>query len=170
MALPNTADPCHNVAGPVRVYVNTGSGGTLELLGLTLNGVQIEEQDFTSGVPSDEFGGQEGPPSDYQLFGVLHRIDLELGRYDEAVLLKLGQRANPAVSGNPFPGMLLKCSGKTVRVALSGANFYRNYPAAYVLGPIRRAPLGSQFTRAQISLTATAKVGDTIWDEADKPV
>ena len=169
MPFPTPPTLCHNVAGAAQIWVGTGPGGAKEFLGYTINGVNIEEQDFTSGVPSDDFGGTEGPPSDYQLFGVLHRIDLELGKFSDAVLLRVGQRANPAVNTGVanVPGMLLRCSGKAFKVAIRAPNFYRLYEEMFLLGPARRSPIGSQFTRAAISLTATASVGQTIWNAND---
>lgn len=78
-----------NIPGPCEVLVDTGSTNALESLGWTVNGAQIEQIDFEHEVKGDQNGGDEGSPIEIQYLGYIHRVTLDLSKYDEAVLSKI---------------------------------------------------------------------------------
>lgn len=161
------ADPpviCPVVAGPCQVWVDTGSARALEFLGWSVNGVTIEQTTFQGEIHSDENGGDQGPPSDYQLFGHQHRISMELSKFQAAVLNKLDGRYNPNVTGADV-GMLLSCSQATFRLLLKAPNFVRNYPTTIIPDPIELGPVGSNASRARITFIARAALDGTLWNE-----
>ncbi len=146
--------PCNNVAGKVQVWVDTGVGNSLEFLGYTINGVEIEEMTFMSNIPSDEQGGTEGPPADIQHMGDLHYIRLELGQYFDTVLAKIRARLKGATEGASItPGTLIRCGGYTFRVLLFAPNYVRNYVACIPRGAMR-VNVGTQFSRALVEFEA----------------
>ncbi len=146
---------CPFVAGPVEVWVDTGAGNTLEFLGRTTNGIDLQNRGYTSDVPGDQNGGDQGVPIDTQYFGQEHIIDGEYSTFDDAVLTKVEARVNPG-SGitNPVVGFLMNCGGGSYRVVLKAANFQRNYVNCFVSGSVGRTPVGSQYTRARVTFIA----------------
>lgn len=162
MTAPNI---CAVVAGPCEVWVDTGTSRVLEFLGWSLGGITIEELAYHSPIHSDENGGVQGPPVDFQLFGHQHRISMELSKFQESVLAKLDPRYNPeTTAGSVGVGMLLGCATATFRLLLKAPNFVRNYLATVILEPIELAPVGSQASRARIAFTANVVTGGTLWD------
>ena len=164
---------CANVAGPLEIWVGTGALLALEFLGWTVNGADIEESPFFSPIVSDEYGGDAGPPSDYQLMGTQHRISLEMSKYNETVAAKLNNFYNTvqAVTDSltASVGMLINCNSLTTRLLLVGGpagspTFVRNYPAAMIIEPFGRAPIGAQATRARLGFISNAKAGVTPWN------
>ncbi len=172
----NVAAPptiCANVAGPLQIWVATGAALALEFLGWTINGAEISEQPFIAPLASDDFGGDQGPPSDYQIMGVQHRIGLELLKYQKAVAAKLENFYNlialSTASGTAGVGMLTTCTPLTTRVLLlsgdpSAPQYVRNYPLAQIIEPIEYAPIGSQASRLRVNFIINAKAGITPWD------
>jgi len=156
---------CAVVAGPCEVWVDTGVDRALEFLGWSVGGISIEEQAYHTPIYSDQNGGDQGPPSDYQLFGHLHRIAMELSKFQDAVLSRLSPRINPAtLTSNVGPGMLVGCSAATFRLLLKAPAFIRNYPATVILDPIDIAPVGSQASRARLTFTANVTPGGVLWN------
>lgn len=165
MAFPTVPATCANVAGPVAVWVDSGVANAVEFLGYTTNGLSIEEQQFQAPVHSDSAGGEQGPPIDYQQFGLQHRIQMEFTQYAETILSKLSLRYNPNIdNANIGVGMLLVCGSGTWRFIFKGPNFIRNYPICVLEGPIERSPIGSQHTRARISIISNAIAGALPWN------
>ncbi len=165
---------CAVVAGPVAIWVGTGSAASMEFLGWTINGATIEEQPFIAPLASDDYGGDQGPPSDYQVMGGQHRISLELQRYVPAVLAKLENFYNAAAlasaSGTAQVGMLLNCLPLTTRLLIVAGDpatftYCRNYPEALIIDPIELSPIGSQATRARVSFIVNYKAGVTPWNQ-----
>lgn len=157
---------CTPVAGPLEIWIGTGASNALEFLGWTTNGAQIEESSMMSPVHSDEAGGEQGVPVDYQIFGYQHRISLEMTKYQTAILSKLSLRYNQNISsGIAGVGMLVSCNGATFRLLLTAPNFVRNYPVTYILDPIDISPIGTQHSRARLSLTVNAPVGTVIFNQ-----
>lgn len=153
---------CTQVAGPVGIWTGTGSAFALEHLGWSLDGVQIQEIPFITGVPSDLNGGTDGPPVDFQVFPSQHRIILDLNIFDPTVEAKVALRANPAAAVSATVGMLIGCSGQYYRVLLYGTNFVRNYPYCIPMEPLD-FNVGSKFTRKQITFMAQT-IGGVIWN------
>lgn len=173
----NVASPpptiCANVAGPLQIWVGTGTAMALEFLGWTINGAEISEQPFIAPLASDDYGGDQGPPSDYQLMGSQHRIGLELLKYQKTVAAKLENFFNSAAlssaSGTAGVGMLLGCTPLTTRVLLlsgdpASPQYVRNYPLALILEPLEYSPIGSQASRLRVNFIVNAKAGVQPWD------
>jgi hypothetical protein len=174
MPIPVPPATCFFSAGPCQVWVNTGADGAMEFLGFSVNGISITENVFMTPIPSDENGGNEGPPADYQLMGRQDEISMELGKFNPLVLARLIVRANPGVntSINPSVGLLLGCAGKMYRLCLVGCapsdtnpRFIRNYPACVLPAPIQRTPVGSQIMRASVTFLANVQNG-VLWNES----
>lgn len=159
MAAPNI---CATVGGPLEIWVDTGAANGMEFLGWTANGAQIEEIGFHSPIVSDQNGGDQGPPVDYQFFGLQHRVTLELTKFQSTVVAKVGARYNPNTSSASVGvGMLLGCVGAQFRLLLKSTtgNFIRNYLGAVVLDPVDYSPVGSQATRIRCAFTCNAVDG-----------
>ncbi len=165
---------CAVVAGPVEIWVGTGTSEALEFLGWTVNGVSIQERPFVTPIVSDEYGGSGGPPADYQLMGMQHRISLELSKYQSAVLAKLDRFYNSIAlgAGAAGVGMLLGCGGLATRLLMragpaGSSTFVRNYSQAFVIDPVELAPVGAQATRARVNFVVNAKAGIIPWDTSE---
>lgn len=97
-----------------------------------------------SDVPGDQNGGSEGPPIDIQYYGQIHRVRLEMSKYDKAVAEKLGARllgGAAGVIGANTPGSLLAGGSLYHRLLLkstttAGGTSARNYVAAICRGAI----------------------------------
>jgi len=160
MTNPTPPAICAVVAGPLQVWLDTGTANALQFLGWNSNGASIEEIPYNAPIHSDENGGEQGPPVDYQYFGMQHRLTFELTKFQPAVLALLAARYNPNTSSSSVGvGMLLGCSNANFRCLLWGPNFVRNYLAAIPLEPIDWSPVGAQATRIRVSLTCNAVNG-----------
>lgn len=160
MTLPSPPAVCAQYAGPLQVWTDVGSSNALQFVGWTVNGAEIEEIAYMAPIHSDENGGEAGPPIDYQYFGAQHRITLEFQKYQPAVLASWEARYNPnASSANVGVGMLLACSNAMFRCLLFAAvggvaNYIRNYIGCVIPEPIGFSPVGTQASRARVTLLA----------------
>lgn len=152
-----------NVAGAVLVKVGTGSASALESLGYSINGVDIQEDVYTGDVPGDQNGGDSGPPIEIQYFGEVHRISLDLSKYDPAIAAKIQPKYKGGTAGVVgTPGSLFFAAGTYFRLLLLGTNFTRNY-----LGAIPRQPMGinvgTKFSVQRFIFECHA-VSGTVWN------
>jgi hypothetical protein len=162
--------PCAVNGGPLQVWVDTASSNGMEFLGYTVNGAEIEETGMLSPIHDDTAGGDQGPPTDFQLMGGEHRISIELMKYQTTVLAKLEAGYN--VHQTPSVGMFLGCGQGLFRCLLYGPNFTRNYSTSNSAGygncaliePISRSPVGTQASRARVSFTAPHLAGVQPWN------
>lgn len=152
--------PCYTQAGPLQIWVSTGSANAMELLGWTRGGIQITEQAFQVPLTSDVSGGPEGPPDDYQYLGEMHQIVAELARYDTAILAKLARRINAGVATRT-KGMLVACSTGYFRALFLSTNFVRNYTRIFIPEPIDMAPIGTPVMYPRISFTGLEDSANT---------
>lgn len=127
--------PCANSAGAVDIWVSTGSGGTYEALGRSVNGVQISDNPYFVPVYSDGNGGEQGAPVDYQYLGKQGYLAFDCSQYDDAVAAKIRDRI--PVTATFVPGMLVGCASAFFKVILYGPNIRRRYLAAIPLEPIQ---------------------------------
>lgn len=146
--------------------VSVDTGGGLEELGLTANGVQIVQQDFWESVPTDENGGDAGPPSDELYHGEVHLIQLELTNWDDVVAGQIQYRTNKA---SPTAGQYENCKlmigdSAAMRVLLNGPNFTRNYPRCIPKGPINLGPIGARYSRLFVTFVAYSTAGASLTD------
>jgi hypothetical protein len=104
-------------------------------------------------VPGDQNGGTEGPPIDVQNFGLIHRVTLELSKYDQDVVAKLERRVNNSTGF--YSGDLIIARTHYFRLLLHGirdasTTFARNYLYTMVREPIS-FNAGSKFSTLRIS-------------------
>jgi hypothetical protein len=125
----------------------------MQFLGVTRNGIEINEQAFISELKSDYGGGEQGPPTDYQYLGEMHSIVAELAQWNPEVLAVLETRVNAAYALTRTKGQLLRCSGAYFRVLFLAANFGRNYTNVYINEPIAYSPVGTPATFPRITFT-----------------
>lgn len=115
-----------NVPGSVLVKVGLGSANALVDLGYTVDGVEIEENEFVEDVKSDRYGGSGGPVIDVQFLGMGAIINLNLVEFDPEVFAKMQSRlaTDSTISANPgrvtTPGTLLFAGGGLFRTCLIG--------------------------------------------------
>jgi hypothetical protein len=118
-----------NYDGPVLVKVATPASGTLDSMGYTEDGAEVEKQAFQYNVYGDQNGGVDGPPIDVQYMGEIARIRLVFTSFDLTIKAKLDAMVAGATAGTPtVPGTLqFTESGKTFRVLLSPTNNPLNF-------------------------------------------
>lgn len=95
------------VNGSALVYVGTGSGGALELLGYTDNGVDIQINYNRAEIFTDIYGPMT--PHDFQDMGMTARIVVPLIAMDRSVLTKwlvFGDNSGSSGSGLASTGLL----------------------------------------------------------------
>lgn len=149
----------YNVTGAVTISVAAPAGGTLEELGLSINGVEITEEVFTGRVDVDTFGGEEGPPGDMQYFGEIHVIQCTLSKYDSAVYDKVRAGLAGGTAGTPgTSGTLYMQQSKTWRLLLVSSGGVRNYTNVIFHRP-KSYKWGTQFLRP--TLIAEAHVNQS---------
>ncbi len=131
----NRSDTIH-VDGPAQLLIAPayGANSTLAFLGFTASGVDITERIYTDDVPTDENGGEKGPPADIQVFGETHEIRLQMTRWDETQLDLIRARqaqlnGNVANSGGansagaPITGITAR--SQVGNLLISGQSAYR---------------------------------------------
>lgn len=152
-----------NVAGACLIRSGTGSASALEDVGYSINGVEIQEDVFTGDVPGDQNGGDQGPPIDIQYFGEVHRLSIDLSKYDPAVVAKIQAKYKGGTAGAiGTPGSLIIGATTYYRILLTATNFTRNY-----LGAIPRQPMsvnaGTKFSVQRLLFDCYA-ISGTIWN------
>jgi hypothetical protein len=159
------------VDGASQILVGTGGGGALQLLGYSVNGVEIIEDAFMGDVPGDLNGGDLGPPIDIQYFGQIDRVRIEMSQYDPAIMDLIRPRLNgnaPGLIGTP--GSLIGAGGFGYRVLILPSSNLRI--RNYLLG-IPRQPIsgnkGTRFSRPILEFECHAvNLGGTVtlWNTA----
>src|SRR5690348_5025129 len=105
------------VNGPALVYTGTGSAGALELLGYTVDGVDIDIVENTSPIMTDLFGPET--PQDFQAMGMVARIVCSLIAIDRTVFNKVtGKGDRTAVGEINTPGIVMGVGGYAFRVGI----------------------------------------------------
>jgi len=161
-----------HVFGAAQVYV--GDSTEVELLGYTRDGVEIRLESRFLDVPSDDMGGEAGPPANVQYLGEIAVIRLELTKYDLTVADKL-QRLNGLTAGQVgTPGTFIfsdsaqyeKSFRLLIRSAVeeNGVPTPWNFPRAFLREAIE-VNKGSRFTRLLAVFEAHAKNGILYNDE-----
>lgn len=158
MPLSPTNPPFH-VNGTALIYTGTGSGGGLEQLGISVDGVEIEEVSFTEFVHTDATGPYV--PADIQEFGYLVMIRYELVAYDREVLWRVRRRSNePDLGLMPSMGRLIGQYGhlKRLHIASPDEGAPHNYPFTFLSGA-RRCRLGTKRKSWLLEHTAIPNIG-----------
>lgn len=148
--------------GAAPVSVGTGSTNALQQLGYTVGGCEITSEKLIEDVPGDQGGGEGGIPIEFQHFGRIDRVHLELSKVDLAVFAKLetaintnGSLSTITAGTSPIPGSLILSNLAYFRLLINPTNgiLIRNYPIAiprdaHVLGPI-----GTKWARVVVDFT-----------------
>lgn len=150
------------VTGKALVKVDTGTSNALESLGYSINGIEISDEPFYSDVPSDENGGDEGPPIDVQYFGSVATIRMELSRWDSAVAAKVFPFLYGGTAGTQgTPGALM--SNNSFRLVIEPTSDPRNYPIAFPSEPIELNK-GTKYSRLAITWKAYGFTNSLLWN------
>lgn len=119
------------VFGPALVRTGTGTTDALEDLGYSINGVQIIEESLTLDVHGDQNGGDAGVPLDIQYMGAIHRIQMDLSKWDATVAAKIFPHLKGGTAGQIGTiGSLLSSGSQMYRLLISPTTGPRNYLAA----------------------------------------
>lgn len=151
------------IPGATPVKVGTGAANALQLLGYTVNGAEISAENLWEDVPGDQGGGEGGVPIDFQMFGQIHHIHLELSKWDAAVLALLEACVNSVgslttiVAGtSPVPGSLILANAAHFRLLINPpliASMIRNYPICLPRQP-HVVNVGTKWARLVMDWTA----------------
>lgn len=142
------------VFGTVYVKTGTGSADALEDVGFSVNGVTITAEAFFEDIKGDENGGDGGPPIEIQYFGEMHRVRIELNKWDSTVVGHL-QRLKGGTAGTPGAvGTLVFAGSKHFRLLLDNAAHAapRNYLCA-VLRDAQEINIGSRHSVYRLEFT-----------------
>jgi hypothetical protein len=111
--------PTIHVNGTTAIRTGTGGSGALELLGHSLDGVDLDFEDMREFVYSDAGGGPNMLPIDVQEFGEVCTVSADLIVYDEAVFTKIRKRPGAAAEGQlSAPGRLMGVNGDLYRLLI----------------------------------------------------
>ena len=116
------------VDGLASIKTATPTGGSLILLGYSINGVEITERVYTLDVNSDENGGDAGPPIDVQYMGEMHQIRMLMPKYDVTEIDKIRAVLASGTAGTPgTAGTLMFTAVETFRLLIHTVSRPRNY-------------------------------------------
>ena len=134
------------VAGPVIVTFNSLQ------IGYSRDGVQIRFEPRWIDVPSDEYGGASGAPSDAQLVGAIATVSADLTKYDKAEVRKLTSfQGTVGVAGTlPAFGTLMRQDTKVQILYLNGANEDFTFAKSFVRQAIE-VNKGTRFSSAMMA-------------------
>lgn len=150
-----------HVAGPC--LIRTDVSGTLQSLGYSVNGVDIETVEFRENVAGDENGGDAGPPIEVLKHGDLHIVSIEMSKWEDALVRQLETRVKNGTAGSVTSGILYHANSRFVRLLLTAPNFTRNYLAAIPIGPCHRGQIGSRYSRTRLQFECHA-VGGVLYN------
>jgi len=152
-----------NVSGAALVKVDTGASHSLETLGYTRDGVEVRFEARYLDVPSDDMGGEAGPPTEVQYLGEIAVIRLELTKYDPAVANKI-QRLYDQTPGQPgTPGTLLFSAAETYRLVIDCADTPLNFPRCFLRDAIE-INKGTRFSRLLMVFEAHKDASGVLWN------
>lgn len=122
----------HSVAGPVVVTFNAIQ------LGYSRDGASIRIEPRWIDVPSDDFGGASGAPSDAQFVGAIASVSVDLTKYEAADVRRLTSFAGTSGSAGVFPsfGTLMRQDLITESLLLDGVNEDWVFATAFVRAAI----------------------------------
>jgi len=118
------------VNGAALVYVGTGGGGALQLLGYTDQGVDMEIMENKMEIFTDIFGPMT--PQDFQEMGLMARVAVPLIAMDRTVLNTVIGRSDQTTKGQVgTPGLVLGVNGYSFRLGIASLfDSPWNFPAA----------------------------------------
>jgi len=152
-----------NLAGLSTVKIEV-SGGSLQSLGYARNEPEVIFNPFFHDVPSDENGGDQGPPVEVQFLGAIAMVRMRLTRYDPAVCAIVERFATSLTAGQPgTAGLLMFSNAVTLRILIDNANDPRNFPRCIPRSPIEMNK-GSKFTELSLEFYAYKNASGVLWN------
>lgn len=155
------------VPGPAVLKIAVPSG-SLQSLGYARNETEIMLQPYWNPIPSDEFGGDPGPPAEFQLLGVTATIRMRLSKFDKDVADIVEKFASQAsVIGTPIsPGTLGFASNHSLRVLIDSPTGPRNFLRCLPTGP-SESNHGTKAMEKFFEFTAYEDANGVLWNEVD---
>ena len=155
------------VPGPALIKIDANQGSSLESLGYTINGADVDQESFMSDVPGDQNGGDEGPPIDIQYLGEIARVRLELSKWDATVAAKVLAIVPTGTAGAvQTAGTLLFGTANSyyrlLIVPQTDTTLVRNFIAA-IPRHVQSINLGTKFARLQLEFECHA-VSGVLWN------
>ena len=151
--------------GTTQIGISLATSGSIALLGLSINGVEIEEQSFSEDIHGDQNGGEAGPPIEVVQHGEMHRIRMTLSKWDQTVANLIRANISGGSAGVPAPaGSLLFAGGSAFRLLLNNASYPRNYPIVAFFKEPRSINMGSRASQLVLVGTAYKNGSGVLWD------
>lgn len=177
----------HAMSGPAVVYWDVDGAGNAEAIGINRGEIPYTVQQRFIDVPTDQFGGPEGVPADAQFLGAIVTVQLELTRYDLAVLerlLRLVPLQNSGLGYGSFPpiGTFVRQQGMARRLLFVTPSETRALAVSFVRNPMQ-LNISSRYRTYSIAFESwmgydqgNASVDTNVWlhrdatDESTLPV
>jgi hypothetical protein len=145
---------------------NLGTWASPVDVGYTEDGVQPQRQKITVPVPSDEYGGQQGLPFDYQLMLERHVIRLALSRYDSAVTERMWMPQSsptdpPSAGFVETPGSLMFQGNRFFRLCYGNATVGVVYPKCTLWLEPKEVNEGTRYSTCTVGVVAQPARIDT---------
>ena len=146
----------YEVNGTATIRSGTGAAQALQDVGISYDGVTVATEIIRVPIHTDEYGGPEGVPAEFQYLGELAHIRAELIYWDPDVLSKLlaGQISGTwgtTLSIGQVLGLLTGANAAYHRLAIlcPGATITRGFdwPRAFLKSAPRK--IGTRVTRVQ---------------------
>jgi hypothetical protein len=132
----------YHINGPALVYTGTGSAGALELLGYTVDGVDISISKNVAEIITDLFGPMT--PQDFQDMGEVASITCPLIVSYREVLSRVANRGDRGAVGQMnTPGLVLGQTGAAFSVGITSTDSPWLFAKA-VVRPDMRAKLATK--------------------------
>lgn len=154
-----------NVSGAALIKVDTGASHALETLGYTRDGAEVRLEGRYLDVPSDDAGGEAGPPTNVQYLGETAVIRLELTKFDPTVADKV-QRLYGQLLGKPgTPGTLMfsDAGGYTFRLVIASPETPLNFPRCFLRDAVE-VNKGTRFCRLLMVFEAHKDGSGVLWN------
>lgn len=125
----------HHVGGKALIKISTSDApSVLNILGYSLEGVEIQFQAYTKDIHGDQNGGSNGPPVDVLLMGQTAIIRFDLIDYQQTQLTKVLNHKVVATAGIPEQaGVLLLAGAVYLRLCIVAVNDPFNFPYCELL-------------------------------------
>jgi hypothetical protein len=159
----------YTVSGTSFIYVGTGIGGALQLLGYTEGGTDQNVKENKREIMTDLFGDMT--PQDFQDMGAIARVVCPFIAIDRTVMASIQLRGDQQVTGElNTPGLVLGVSGWSFPLAISSeADLPWYFPAALTLNEETRLATKANPMKLEffcwpfVSYTATTGKGVPLW-------
>jgi hypothetical protein len=153
------------VNGVAELKCGTGTGGALELLGHSVDGVTRDPQIIEEPIFSDAGGGPGGVPVAHQRFGEIHIISADMLVIDKSVLGKI-RKGGVALVGSVTEGVMTK-AGTVLDNSQVGGSGKGGYYRLLILSPDGGEPwnyLYARLVRMPVRLSTRPSIYRLQWE------